>query len=311
MSNRASAGRAAALFAALAAVLASTGRATPRADKEIVLIAGRPSHPHGEHEFHAGALLFQKALAGFPGVHVTVVANGWPTRMVNGQTVDDNSVIEHADAVLVYADGGRGNPAIQGDRIRVIDALAARGAGLAFAHYGVEVPAGAPGEAMFRWVGGYYEDHYSVNPIWSPRFGTLPPHPVTRGVRPFSTRDEWYFNMRWTPDRALAARIMPILVDTPTDAVRRGPYVSPQGPYDHIVAASGRAETMMWVFERPDGGRSVAFTGGHTHAHWGDMNQRRIFLNALLWIAHVDVPAGGVVDQITPADLELNLDQKR
>ena len=29
--------------------------------------------------------------------------------------------------------------------------------GLGFAHYGVEVPAGAPGEAMHRWIGGFYE----------------------------------------------------------------------------------------------------------------------------------------------------------
>jgi type 1 glutamine amidotransferase len=281
-----------------------------RADKEIVLIAGKPSHPHGEHEFHAGALLFQKALAGVPGVHVTVVANGWPTKLVDGKTVDDDGVLERADAVLIYADGGAGHPAIQGDRMKVIDALAARGAGLGFAHYAVEVPAGAAGVAMYRWVGGYYEDHYSVNPIWSPQFGRLPSHPVTRGVKPFSTRDEWYFNMRWTPDRPLFARVTPILVDTPSDAVRHGPYVSPRGPYDHIIAASGRAETMMWVFDRPDGGRSFAFTGGHTHAHWGDPNQRKIVLNALLWIAKVDVPPNGVEDRITAADLTTNLDPK-
>jgi hypothetical protein len=32
----------------------------------IALIAGRPSHPSGMHEFRAGCLLFQKALAGVP-----------------------------------------------------------------------------------------------------------------------------------------------------------------------------------------------------------------------------------------------------
>ena len=92
--------------------------------------------------------------------------------------------------------------------------------------------------------------------------------------------------------------------------MRKGPYVSPRGPYDHIIAESGRAETMMWVYERPDGGRSFGFTGGHTHANWGDVNQRRIMLNALLWLAKVDVPAKGVVDTITEADLTMNLDDK-
>ena len=68
---------------------------------------------------------------------------------------------------------------------------------------------------------------------------------------------------------------------------------------------------MMWVFERPDGGRSFGFTGGHTHTNWGDPNQRRVVLNALLWIAKADVPRDGVVDKITAADLAENLDTKR
>ena len=51
--------------------------------------------------------------------------------------------------------------------------------------------------------------------------------------------------------------------------------------------------------------------GGHTHAHWGDPNQRRIVMNALLWIAKVEVPAGGVKDTITEADLTQNLDDKK
>jgi len=33
-------------------------------------------------------------------------------------------------------------------------------------------------------------------------------------------------------------------------------------------------------------------------------------LNALLWIAKIDVPPGGVVDTIKPEDLSVNLDPK-
>ncbi|MEP6917814.1 MAG: ThuA domain-containing protein [Acidobacteriota bacterium] len=297
------------LLIVLAAVLA-TSFSVAGADKRIVLIAGKPSHPPGMHEFHAGALLFQKALAGVPGVNVQVYANGWPTKVVDGQTVDDSAALDNADAILIYADGGRGNPAAQGDRIKVLDALAAKGVGLGFAHYGVEVQVGAAGEAMHRWLGGFYEDRFSVNPMWKPAFDNLPTHPITRGVKPFATLDEWYFNMRWTTDPAVKARITPILVATPSDEVRKGPYVSPPGPYPHIVADSGKPETMMWVYERPNGGRSFGFTGGHTHAHWGDPNQRKIMLNALLWMAKIEVPANGVQDTITAADLTVNLDDK-
>jgi hypothetical protein len=67
---------------------------------------------------------------------------------------------------------------------------------------------------------------------------------------------------------------------------------------------------MMWVFERPGGSRGMGFTGGHTHTNWGDANQRKIMLNALLWLAKVEVPAKGVEDKITEADLAMNLDEK-
>jgi hypothetical protein len=301
------------LVAICASLVALSGALQARqAGKRIVLIAGRPSHPPGMHEFRAGTMLMQKALSGVPNLRVDVYTNGWPSRMVDGKAVDDHAALDGADAVLIYADGGKGHPALQNDRAAVIDRLAGRGAGLGFAHYAVEVPAGpAGGDSMQRWNAGFYEHLYSVNPMWAPKYNALPPHPVTRGVGAFSTHDEWYFNMRWTGDAAAKARITPLLVASPSDTVRGGPYVSPRGPYDHIVAASGRDETMMWAYERPDGGRSFGFTGGHTHANWGDPNQRRIMLNALLWIARIDVPAGGVVDTITPADLTTNLDDKK
>ena len=294
------------LVAAVVAAFPARG-----ADKRIVLIAGKPSHPSGMHEFRAGVLLFEKALGSIPGITVQVYDMGWPAKVVNGERVEDSSALEKADAVLIYADGGKGHPAIQGDHMKVLDSLAARGVGLGFAHYGVEVPTGAPADAMYRWIGGFYETQFSVNPMWKPAFDKLPTHPVTRGVKPFATHDEWYFNMRWTSDAAVKARITPILVATPSDDVRKGPYVSPKGPYPHVVADSGKAETMMWVTERADGGRGFGFTGGHTHSTWGDANQRKVLLNALLWIAKVDVPARGVEDRITESDLTANLDDKK
>ena len=285
------------LWLCLAAGLAM-GVSPVRADKSIVLIAGKPSHGPGDHEFRAGSLLLEKGLANVPGIHVLVCSNGWPA---------DEGVLQTADAVLIYADGGAGHPAIQGDRMRRIDALAARGVGLGFAHYGVEVPKGDPGAAMHRWIGGYYEHQFSVNPMWDPDFQEFPDHPVCRGVKPFKVRDEWYFNMRWVPG---GGNVTPILVAKPSDDVRRGPYVYPQGPYKHIIAAAGRPETMMWVCQRPDGGRGFGFTGGHRHVNWGDPNFRKVVLNALLWIAKAEVPAGGVDSEVSPAELSANLDPK-
>ena len=80
------------------------------ADKRIVLIAGKPSHPPGMHEFRAGSLLLQKALSGVPGITVQVYDGGWPSKMVDGARVDDSAALDNADAVLIYADGGTRQP---------------------------------------------------------------------------------------------------------------------------------------------------------------------------------------------------------
>jgi hypothetical protein len=143
--------------------------------------------------------------------------------------------------------------------------------------------------------------------MWVPDLKTFPNHPVTRGVGRFTLLDEWYFNMRWGQN---TQTITHILVDTPSDKVRKGPYVYPSGPYDHIVAASGRPETMMWTFERPNGGRSFGFTGGHKHVNWANDNCRKVVLNAILWVAKAPVPENGVESSVSPEELALNMDPK-
>ena len=283
------------------------------ADRKIVLIAGKPSHPRGEHEFRAGCLLLHKCLENVSGISSEVYSNGWP---------NESSVLERADAILIYADGGAGHPAIQGDHARILGELIQKGVGFGCAHYGVEVPSTNGGPQFLDWIGGYYEHLFSVNPMWSPEFTLFPTHPMTRGVQPFSVRDEWYFNLRFRPPasdndaslrgaaKSTATGILPILVAKPSDEIRKGPYVAPRGPYQHIISGSGRDEIMMWAYERPNGGRSFGFTGGHFHKNWANDNFRKIVLNALLWIAKVEVPPEGVQSKLMPEELAANLDQK-
>ena len=269
------------------------------ADKKILLIAGRPSHGPGDHEFRAGSLLLQKCLNQIKGIKAEVHDFGWPK---------DDAAFEGIDGVLIYADGGGGHPAIQKDRAKLIDGLAKKGIGIGCAHYGVEVPKGDPGKYMQDWIGGYYEHAFSVNPMWAPDFKTFPKHPIARGVKPFKVVDEWYFNMRFRKDGV--GKITPILVATPSDKVRNGPYVWPKGPYKHIQAEKGRPETMMWSYVRKNGGRGFGFTGGHKHQNWGNDNYRKAVLNGLLWIAKAKVPKNGVPSTVTDEELKQNLDPK-
>jgi hypothetical protein len=299
----------AALF--LVALLAGTGQAQTLRPKKLVIVAGKPSHPARMHEFNAGVQLLAKCLReGAPALKTEIVLNGWPK---------DEKVFEGADAVVFYMDGGAKHEAVQEGRRRLelIDSWAKKGVGIGCMHYGVEVVPDQAGQEFQRWIGGHYEHMFSCNPMWEPAFAAFPEHPITRGVKPFQIKDEWYINMRFVggltgnkPAEVAGLKFTPILVAAPSDAVRNGPYVYPKGPYAHIQAEKGRAECMLWAVERPDGGRGFGFTGGHYHDNWGNDDFRKTILNALLWVAKTDVPAGGVESKVSKADLDANLDPK-
>lgn len=266
--------------------------------KKIVLVAGKPSHGYGSHEHNAGCLLLARLLnKNVPAVHAVVYRNGWPT---------DPTAFDNANAIVFFADGAGGN--MINNHLAEIGAAIDRGAGLAVLHYALDVPKGPVGEHMLKWIGGYFEQHWSVNPHWSARFTQLPDHPITRGVRPFEIEDEWYYHMRF---RENMEKVTPILSAVPPEQTREGP----DGAYSgnpHVRARKGMSEIVAWAFERPDGGRGFGFTGGHFQWNWGHDDLRKLMLNALTWVAGVEVPPGGVPSK-TPTfeELDANQDEPR
>jgi type 1 glutamine amidotransferase len=274
---------------------------TPLDDaKKIVFVSGKPSHGWGDHEHYAGCLLLANALnASKLPVVATVIKHGWP---------QDPSAFDNAHAVVVYCDGGGGH--LLNKRLEEFDVLMKKGVGLGCLHYGVEVPKGPSGDKFLEWTGGYFETHWSVNPHWTAKFEKLPEHPVSRGVQPYEINDEWYYHMRF---RENMDGVTPILSAVPPDSTRQGK----DGPHSGNPAVregvgKDQAEHVMWVRQRPDGGRGFGFTGGHRHFNWGHPSHRKVVLNACLWIAGGEVPAEGVpsVDP-TREELEMNLDKPK
>jgi hypothetical protein len=270
------------------------------ADKKIVLLAGGASHGPGDHEHRAGCLLLKSCLDAVPGLKSEVHVNGWPA--------EPQAAFAGADAVVIYSDGGGGHPFLKGNRLETLGALMQKGAGLAVLHYAVE-PTQARGQQEFLdWIGGAFEQHWSVNPTWEAVFETLPVHPVTRGVTPFKLRDEWYFHMRF---RDGMRGVTPILSAVPPLTTLN----RPDGPHSGNPAAReavkrGEPQHLAWACERPDGGRGFGFTGGHYHANWAEPNFRKVVLNAIVWVAGADVPPNGVACSLGPAELKQNLDDK-
>lgn len=258
---------------------------------KIVLVAGRASHGKGEHEFFAGCALLMKLLEETSGVFPVMVRDGWPK---NPHT------FEGAKSVVFFMDGGDNHPILKRDHRAVVQKLMDQGVGFVNLHYAVEYPK-SQSDHVLQWLGGYYETNYSFNPHWDAELKNLPEHPITRGVKPFTLTDEWYFNMRFKPGME---GVTPILKATPPDEARnkRAPRV--------VQEQKGRGEILAWAFNRGNGGRSFGFTGAHFHKNWGDENFRRLVVNAILWTAKLEVPEDGAKVELSPDELNRNMDRK-
>jgi Trehalose utilisation len=281
------------------AVVTAFAAENAMADKSVLLVAGVPSHGRGEHEFRSGCLLLADCINALPGWHASVASNGWPA---------DVAVFSTVDAVVFYADGGDGHPAIIRDRLRLIDNLAAKGVGVGAMHYAVEVPSGEPGLAMVRWTGGYFETFWSVNPTWTASFTQYPAHPVARGLKPFSIHDEWYHHMKFAPGMV---GVTPIFSSVPPKNTVSD-HDDPHGgnPWARAAVAHGEPQALLWTWDRPAGGRGFGFTGGHYAENWEDRNFRKAVLNAIVWIANGDIPPNGVEAPFTLGASRLNWDAK-
>jgi hypothetical protein len=271
------------------------------AKKHVLMIAGRPSHAPGEHEHNAGVQLLAKCLGqgAADRVDVKFHLNGeWPSQ----------EELSKADTIVIYSDGGGGHPALQGERLAELDREMKRGCGFVCLHYAVEPTIEKGNREFIDWLGGAFEINWSVNPHWQADFSQLPKHPISSGVKPFSTTDEWYFHMRF---REGMKGVSPILSAIAPDSTMSRPDGHHSGnPAVRESVKKKVPQHVAWAVQRDDGGRGFGFTGGHFHKGWGNEDQRRLVLNAIVWSAKADVPAKGIESTVTEADMAANLDPK-
>ncbi len=102
-------------------------------------------------------------------------------------------------------------------------------------------------------------------------------HPISRGVRPFTIQEEFYYQLRF---RERDPRLAPIVSTRPPGEARSFP--------------------VGWAIERSDGGRGFGFTGGHFFKNWWNPDFRKLILNAVVWTAHGEVPVRGVETVLPP-----------
>jgi type 1 glutamine amidotransferase len=249
--------------------------------RKIVLIAGKKSHGPGAHDYERTMRLFKKMLDNSnvaDRVVVEVHENGWP---------EDESTLETADTIVFNTDGRDGAkyvdvPFVLPDRMALIQKQIKRGCGFMTMHFSTFVTR-KEGETVLEWAGGFYdwEGDDPAAPKWYSQISqgrdlelASAHHPVTRGVaQKIALCDEVYWKIRFRPDER---RVTPIWNAT---GLKHG---------------SEQERVVAWSTERADGGRGFATTVGHAYRLWQDENIRRLFLNAIVWTAKVEVPNGGV-----------------
>ena len=264
----------------LVSLLAAVTSCAPEAAK-IVFVPGELSHGYGMHEHRAGLLLVARSLKQqWPELETVVTEkDAWPPA----------DVLADADAIVMACEGSKH---VALPHIDEVDALADRGVGIAMIHYAVEPPEGPGAEAVRRWIGGNHERGWSINPDWATKFTEFPDHPAANGLEPFSVYDEWYFHMRFVSDRK---GITPILETRPQlSTLLRNDGPSSNNPNVRESVLRGERHAVAWAYERPGGGRGFGFTGAHHHHNYRDDNFRKTMLNGVAWVAHLEVPPGGV-----------------
>lgn len=268
-------------------------------NKKILFLAGNPSHGSGDHEFRAGCLILADKL-NQSGLNVQAEVHwyGWP---------EDESIFDGVDACVIYADAaGR-----FGQKYEFLDQKVKQdGMGIMFMHYGVH-PTKEVGEKYFiPWMGGYMDDHISVNPHWIADLQPVAAEEVSRGVAPFTAFDEFYFNMQWPSDGECDC-CRPLVLATPTpDRIVK--YINMWNT--HGESCFGTEQALMWCRDpKPsEAGRGVGFVGGHYHRNWAIDEFRKLVLNAIVWTARLEVPAEGVpAGQVSKEELNANLDEKK
>jgi len=103
-----------------------------------------------------------------------------------------------------------------------------------------------------------------------------------------------------------------ILSAVPPDKTRQGKEDAHGGnPSVREGIGKNLKETTVWVCENKNGSRGFGCTGAHFHFNWGQDDFRTTILNSIVWIAHAEVPEGGVKSTRPTGELLVaNLDKK-
>lgn len=256
-------------------------------DKTIILIGGSASEGPGRHDYPAGVRRLKAILATSPqtrAAEVRIFEQGWPT---------DPDALRGADTVVLYFDGLDKHPLRDPDARRQFQALVQQGVGVVVLHQASTVPTDGSMPGLIEALGAERRGTFDRTTETATLTPTANAHPVSRGVLPFTYRDEFYPSLHFA-----AKGVTPVLSARLHVQYRDGA---------NVLDALEEEATIGWAYERPGGGRSFGYTGAHFLAALDQPMLRRTLVNAILWTAGVEVPAAGAdIGTSTPPAAAVN-----
>ena len=262
----------------LLALTAHAHAQSTAAPTRVLILVGPSTHPPGTHEVAAGARLMKHCLENAENVRgiQAEIVTAWPS---------DRERLQKIATVIFTGDRFPAAEMPESQRIMAdLTTMMDHGCGLLCYHYATGLAANhvtpEGDHPLLRWMGGYFATrcvhHQSVAKVFNA--AAIEPakteHPVLRGWKGFTVRDEPYINNYFGPSgpaknvTALATSMLP-----------------PEAP---------KSETVAWAVAREDGGRGVGIVMPHFFKNWQVDDLRMLIMNAAVWTAKLEVPAEGV-----------------
>jgi type 1 glutamine amidotransferase len=260
--------------------------------KKILFLAGPRDHGMpGRHEYERDL----KTLA--TSLEQSGNLEGVTTQLIVGALPRDLAAVRDAAAIVIDSSSDRAdnethplfppNPSTNGRGydpettayLKSFDDLIKQNRiGLVIIHYANWAENWRAREYYLNWTGGLWVQTASKNPVDEWTMKLLGKHPILRGVKPWTYRDEVFCRFFLPKD----ARRTDLLLATPKeDKWKIGPQVA------------------SFAYQRDDGGRGFVFGGLDFRDNLAQDNYRRFLLNGIAWAAGIEVPRRGV-DSPTP-----------
>lgn len=246
-----------------------------RADepRNVLLLAQKPDgHPVTTHEYVAGQQLLAKLLRDVPQIKLTIAH-------ADGDWSEGPATLEKADhCVLFVSEGAKwlnSNPA----RREAFRRLAARKGGLSVLHWGMGSKDAENIEPFVQLFGACHGGPDRKHKVVEAKCTPAADHPVTRGIQPFTLKEEFYYALKRDPENKDLKSLLTARIDD----------------QDEMVA---------WSWERKDGGRSFGFSGLHFHANWKEPSYQKLVAQGVLWTTQI-APPPEFPAKLTESDFQL------